>query len=73
MNQKKIQKDLKKLIIKNLKLNGIKPIYHLYLSVDMGGLFYNYINQPKIFDIIKKKKFFFTNYVFKILKKYLSK
>ena len=73
MNQNKIQKNLKKLIIKNLKLNGVKPIDHLYLSVDMGGLFHNYINQPEIIDIIKKKKFFLTKYVLKILKEYMSK
>ena len=55
MIQNKIQKDLKKLIIKNLKLNGVKPNDHLYLSVDMGGLFNNYINQPEIINIIRKK------------------
>lgn len=72
MIQSKIQKDLKKLIIKNLKLSGVKPNDHLYLSVDMGGLFNNYINQPKLIDIIRKKKFFFTKFVLKILKEYTS-
>ena len=61
MNESKIQKNLKKLIIKNLKMNGVKPIDHLYLSVDMGGLFHNYINQPEIIEIIKKKNIFLLN------------
>jgi aminoglycoside 3-N-acetyltransferase len=73
MNESKIQKNLKKLIIKNLKMNGVKSTDHLYLSIDMGGIFCNYINNPEIINIIIKKKHFFTKYVLKILKEYISK
>lgn len=68
----KIKKDINNIIIQNLKISKIKPTDHLYLSIDMGGLFYNYINQPEAIDIIKKKKIFFTKYILKILKNYIS-
>lgn len=73
MYKKIIQKDIKKLIFKNFKTLGIKPQDHLYLALDMGELFSNYINDPKKIEIINRNKFFFTRYVLKILKQYMSK
>ena len=73
MSQNKIKKDLKKLIIQNLRQSNVKPKDHLYLSVDMGGIFCNYINQPEIIDMIMKKKYFYTKYVLQILKEFISK
>ena len=64
MYKKIIQKDIKKLIFKNFKTLGIKPQDHLYLALDMGELFSNYINDPKKIEIINRNKFFFTRYVF---------
>ena len=72
MNKDKIQKDLKKLILKNLKILGIKPHDHLYLSVNVGSLFLNYVNEPDIIDLINRDKIFFTKYILKILKGYIS-
>ena len=72
MNKNNIKKDLKKKIIKNLKVLGIKPEDHLYLSIDMGGLFLNYINQPDKIDLIYENKVFFTKFVLKIFKEFIS-
>ena len=63
MNRDNIQKDLKKLILKNLKILGIKPSDHLYLSVNMGSLFHDYVNEPDIIDLINNNKIFFTKYI----------
>jgi len=68
-----IKKDIKKLIFENFKIIGIKPQDHLYLALDMGALFSNYINNPKKIEIINKNKLFFTRYVLQILKQYMSK
>ena len=71
MIKEKIQKDLKKIIIKNLKNTGVKPHDHLYLSVDMGGIFHNFLDQPEKIEMIYKNKVFFTKYVLKILKEFI--
>jgi len=73
MNKDKIQKDLKKLIIKNLKILDIRPQDHLYLSINMGSFFLNYIDNQDAISIINKNKIFFTKYVLKIFKNYISK
>ena len=72
MIKEEIQKDLKKIIIKNLKNTGVKPHDHLYLSVDMGGIFHNFHDQPEKIEMIFKNKVFFTKYVLKILKEFIS-
>ena len=68
-----IEKDLKKNLIYNLKKLGVKPNDHLYLSLDMGSLFVNYISDIDKINLIKKNKIFFTKYVLKILKDFISK
>ena len=59
MNRTQIQLNLKNKILKILKNTGIKSKDHLYLSVDMGGLFSDYVNQPEEIKIIYKNKIFY--------------
>lgn len=67
-----IQKDIKEVLKYNLSKTGVKPQDHLYLSLDMGALFTNYINNPDKITMINKNKIFFTKYVLKILKNFVS-
>ena len=40
MNEIELKKDLKKLILKNLRILGIKPNDHLYLSINVRFFIY---------------------------------
>ena len=57
-----IQQDLKEVLKYNLSKTGVKPQDHLYLSLDMGAIFTNYINNPDKITMINKNKIFFTKY-----------
>ena len=73
MTLKEIKNNIKKNIIKNLKSKNISPNDHLYLGVDMGMIFLNYIKNPEIIRLINKNKIDLTKYLLKILKEYISK
>tara|TARA_B100001057_G_C22805420_1_gene933234 strand:- start:96 stop:968 length:873 start_codon:yes stop_codon:yes gene_type:complete len=73
MTLKEIKIDLKKNLINNLKSHNISPNDHLYLGVNVGMIFYRYIKNPKIIDLINKNKLELTKFILKILKDYISK
>ena len=68
-----IKKDLKKIFLSNLKKLKISRDDRLYLSVNMGGVFLCYLKNFEILDEVLKNKYFYTKYVLKIFKNFISK
>tara|TARA_B100000963_G_scaffold241999_1_gene211754 strand:+ start:258 stop:1139 length:882 start_codon:yes stop_codon:yes gene_type:complete len=68
-----IMKNLKQEILSSLKKLNISHNDSLYLSVNMGGVFSSYLNNHGVLDEVLKNKYFYTKYVLKILKNFISK
>ena len=68
-----IMKNLKKEILSNLKKLNISHNDSLYLSVNMGGVFLSYFDNLRALVEVLKNKYFYTKYVLKIFKDFISK
>ena len=68
-----IMKNLKQEILSNLKKLNISHNDSLYLSVNMGGVFLRYFDNHIFLDEVLKNKYFYTKYVLKIFKDFISK
>ena len=71
--RQQILKNLKQEILSNLKKLNISHNDSLYLSVNMGGVFLRYFDNHRVLDEVLKNKYFYTKYVLKIFKDFISK